>query len=866
MASIDDRNDSVVDNVDLDDLLESELYARRAEINSFEDLTKQRGTPIPALFNMFYKFIQNPSSVSIETFKRMVDTDDTVGSGVDFLTTCLAARVGGYQHKSKEITDFVNNALEHIDGGFHNVVKEVLSATWAGFSVSEKVWANTDKGFLIKKIVTLPPSTILFSTERTGELEEDGILQYQRNFNPAQMGAGGSYLFGFVSSLALPTGSVNQRNDPYAKFGDMAFPVRVGTTYNYLAVRIPKLKCVHYAFDAQGKFQNPYGRALTLNTKILTADGWSTMGEVQPGDYVFDELGQICRVVEKSEVWEQRDIYRVHFSDGTYIDADENHQWKTTNIYERQMKKGGQIRTTKEIFDAMEDAINSKNKAFAIECAKPLKLPRRALLIPPYLLGQWLGDGSKTSAKITTHVDDASEIKKAIEDLEYEVGDPKQNGKDGNKGRNLSVYSDFQTQLRIMGLLNNKHIPEEYLLASEEQRKELLQGLMDSDGFITRAGHQQVGNWTSKGGNASFTNTNKNLVDGVAHLVRSLGFSCTVAPKKRGWGTKWKLDAWEARFTPADYDVFKLSRKQAKVKKEPNKRTFQVYIRSIEKKQKASTVCIEVDSKSHLFLAGEGLTPTHNSLLRRAYKYYVMKDAFLQMLATALDRKGTPLTIVFADPNQTVIDEQKTQSNTDARGRRDVGIRGDRAAARAFANVHNDSVIVLPGKKDQHFSVDKLDVTSNAGDFIQSLDFCNKSIMRALLIPSLVFTGGDGAGSYALGQEHARTFDKILDSMNAGLVQTLLQQVVKELVMYNFPASAWEKDGLGSFGKRQLTDEEKAKEMECFERAVNIGAIDMNDLNDLNRVREICGMEPRDKAIEKPELEPGLGEEDVGLG
>ena len=114
--------------------LESMLYARHAEVESLNDLQLQRGTSIPALFSQFYKFIQNPSSVSVETFKRMVDTDDTVGSGMDFLTTCLAARIGRYTHKSKEITQWVNETLEEIDGGWVNALKEMLSATWAGYS------------------------------------------------------------------------------------------------------------------------------------------------------------------------------------------------------------------------------------------------------------------------------------------------------------------------------------------------------------------------------------------------------------------------------------------------------------------------------------------------------------------------------------------------------------------------------------------------------------------------------------------------------------------------------------------------------------------------------------------------------------
>jgi hypothetical protein len=486
--------------------LEEMLYARHVEVESFQDLKEQRGTSIPALFNQFYKYIQNPSSISVETFKRMVDTDSTIGSGIDFLTTCLAARIGKYQHPNDEITDFVNKAFEKMDGGWNNAQKEMLSAAWAGYSIGEKVWQNDEMGFILKKIVTLPPSTILFETDRVGELTSDGILQYQRNYNPALFGTGPSYLFGFIGNTGTSTDPGSFRNDPAAKFGDMPFPLRTANTFSYLSIRIPKLKCIHYAFDAQGKFGNPYGR----------------------------------------------------------------------------------------------------------------------------------------------------------------------------------------------------------------------------------------------------------------------------------------------------------------------------------------------------------------SLLRRCAKFYYMKDAILQMLTVALDRKGTPLTLIFADPNATLADSSKTQQGVSNQGRQ-IGIRADLAAQQAFRNVHNDSTIILPGKKDQIFGVDFVPQNSNAQDFIAALDFCNKEIMRALLLPALVFTGGDGSGSYALGQEHARTFDKILDGILSGFKQTLLDQVIYELLSYNFPKEMWQDDGLGEFSKRELTQEERDKEMTSLETANNMGALDLGDIEDLNHVRSVAGVKARTTPI--PQMDDMFGEE-----
>lgn len=490
-----------VDNDDIQDL----LRAQKTEIESAEDLKQQKGTPIPALFNQFFKFIQNPSTVSVETFKRMVDTDDTIGSGVDFLATCLAARMGQYQHKNPKITKFVNDALEQVSGGWYNAIKELLSASWVGFAVQEKVWANDDMGFIVKELITLPPSTILFETDRTGKLTEDGILQYQRNYNPHMMGQGLGF-FGANLGMTYGFSDGSVRPDSYAKLGDFPYPIRTANTYNYLSLRIPRVKCIHYSFDAQGKFGNPYGR----------------------------------------------------------------------------------------------------------------------------------------------------------------------------------------------------------------------------------------------------------------------------------------------------------------------------------------------------------------SLLRRAYKYYVLKDAFLQMLSIALDRKGTPLTIVYADPNTTLQDAKKFNANAPVNER--AKVRADQAAQKAFSNVHNDSVIVLPGKKGQIFEVDMQSAVASTDGFERAIDLCNKSILRALLIPSLIFANGDGTGSFALGQEHSKTFDKILDGMLVGVQEAYKNQLIRELIAYNFPESEWKKDGLGSFSKRTMTKEEVQKEAEVFDKGINMGVIDVNDINDLNKMRETLGFEPRETPIEKPGLSEDGGQ------
>jgi len=69
------------------------------------------------------------------------------------------------------------------------------------------------------------------------------------------------------------------------------------------------------------------GKALALDTPLATPTGWTTMGEVEVGDILFDETGAPCRVTGATDVMLNRRCYRVRFSDGSSIIADADHLW-----------------------------------------------------------------------------------------------------------------------------------------------------------------------------------------------------------------------------------------------------------------------------------------------------------------------------------------------------------------------------------------------------------------------------------------------------------------------------------------------------------------------------------------------------------
>ena len=73
------------------------------------------------------------------------------------------------------------------------------------------------------------------------------------------------------------------------------------------------------------------GKALALDTPLPTPDGWTTMGEVDEGDFLLDAQGNPTRVVAATEIMTERPCFEVVFDDGTTVTADAGHQWVTAD-------------------------------------------------------------------------------------------------------------------------------------------------------------------------------------------------------------------------------------------------------------------------------------------------------------------------------------------------------------------------------------------------------------------------------------------------------------------------------------------------------------------------------------------------------
>lgn len=324
------------------------------------------------------------------------------------------------------------------------------------------------------------------------------------------------------------------------------------------------------------------GKALALDTPLPTPAGWTTMADVAVGDQLIGADGKPTRVVAATDVMVGRPCYEVEFSDGTVIVADAEHQWLTeTRASRRKARAAAEIRTTRDIAETLRCPTADQRLNHSVVNTAPIEAPDAELLVPPYTLGAWLGDGTSRSAQITTM---DPEILMRIE----------------GEGVDLSEAS-----LRTIGVFGNKHIPAEYLRASEAQRRALLAGLLDTDGTVTN------------GGTVQFSVTNQRLATDVAELVVSLGYRCQVATKVVKGRTEASSTAYILNFSAAD-SVFGLHRKDLLHKERRASSSVRSNSRFIVDVRPAASVpvrCVEVDNDDHLYLASRSMIPTHNSTL-----------------------------------------------------------------------------------------------------------------------------------------------------------------------------------------------------------------------------------------------------------
>jgi len=363
------------------------------------------------------------------------------------------------------------------------------------------------------------------------------------------------------------------------------------------------------------------GKAENVNSKLLTPNGWIRMGDVKIGDQVIGSNGKPSNVVGVYPQGE-KDIYRVWFNDGSFVECCDEHLWAVNSPMRIWRSKTGnknfpyRILTLRQIMDEGLTMKNGNRKHY-IPIVEPIEFNEKKLIIHPYLLGSLLGDGSITTKNNVIFSTGDYESIELIKEILYS-GNTIQRNTSRIYDYNITSKTNRNEINRELKRLNlkgcnsyTKFIPNDYKFASIEQRLELLRGLLDTDGHIYK-----------DGSHIEITLASKQLIEDLQFIVQSLGGIGRIKEKWVTYKGERKMYYRMGVKLPPQFIPFKLSRKIERYKP-VTKYLPSRAISKIEYVGREEAQCIAVDAPDHLYVTDHCIV-THNTLI--SISFVEMKD------------------------------------------------------------------------------------------------------------------------------------------------------------------------------------------------------------------------------------------------
>jgi hypothetical protein len=267
------------------------------------------------------------------------------------------------------------------------------------------------------------------------------------------------------------------------------------------------------------------GKCFEKNTPVLMHDGTvKVVQDIRVGDQVMGPDSQPREVLSTTTGHDE--LFRVTPTKGRPYTVNADHILT--------LRLSGARKTHKEaigpeniinitVRDYLTRSASFKQRAMGYRSA--VDFPAQPVLIDPYFLGAWLGDGTTKSPSITTadpeiadvitatarhyglNIRRAEKPNRPSQAVTYHLTA-------GNQGRTVNPLLDA---LREVGVLGNKHIPLAYKVNSREVRLRLLAGIIDTDGHMA-------------GNDFEVIQKRERLANDIAFVARSLGLAAYVTP------------------------------------------------------------------------------------------------------------------------------------------------------------------------------------------------------------------------------------------------------------------------------------------------------------------------------------------------
>ncbi len=349
------------------------------------------------------------------------------------------------------------------------------------------------------------------------------------------------------------------------------------------------------------------GKCLGKGTKVLMFDGsLKRVEDIEVGEELMGNDSTPRKVLSLARGREE--MYWIRQNRGIDYRVNKSHILSLKRSRNEGKHKHGDILNIElSEYINKSDRFKSNYKGYKVG----VEFEDKELDIEPYFLGLWLGDGRSSDVRIAT---EDSEIVEYLDEYAQKLGKSvhcyKADGKCAmygitniqEKGEKKSLKNSLQARLREKNLIENKHIPREYLINSRQMRLELLAGLLDSDGYYDDEFHIM-----------EITQKNKALAKEIKFLADSLGFRCSFNSKMATIKSiGYSCEVYRVRIA-GDLDNIPTKIERKKARESRSNRTHLHTGIKIEYDKVDDYYGFEIDG-NRLFLL-EDMTVTHNTAL-----------------------------------------------------------------------------------------------------------------------------------------------------------------------------------------------------------------------------------------------------------
>lgn len=334
-------------------------------------------------------------------------------------------------------------------------------------------------------------------------------------------------------------------------------------------------KWLHYISALGINLINPY-ECFDPNTKVMMGNGQiKLIKDIQVGETVMGPDGSPRQVLATHSGIDN--MYKL----SVYTGGEDQIVNSAHKIYYKEKNHFGKkdievLSTPLDLIKEDAEIKHKKNLRYLQRSKGILPDYHRNLLIDPYLLGLWLGDGFTRKPAIITadheifdYLVGYANVNQMIAAIERTSGEAlivslvnKFNGRHGKMLKNPLIEG-----LRYYNVYTSKDIPDDYIYTSTENKLQLLAGLIDTDGHYNKRDRYYT---------FSQSENRKHIVEKAALIARSLGFKCSInhytGQEIKQINTNKKLSicqpTWVLNILDGDLEIpVKIQRKIGSIKK-----------------------------------------------------------------------------------------------------------------------------------------------------------------------------------------------------------------------------------------------------------------------------------------------------------